>query len=67
MIVDVTNPMQDALDTIRATDVISNEKKRALIRALEEFRRQNCTPAPSCEECATHARCLSAIADVLGS
>ena len=30
MFIDASNPMQDALETIRATDVISDAKKHAL-------------------------------------
>ena len=71
MFIDATNPMRDAIETIRATDVISDSKKRILFQGLEALRNQNCPdPRPmtgSCENCLSHRRCLTAVADLLGS
>lgn len=71
MFIDATNPMQDAFETIQATDVISDAKKLVLYRGLEALRRQHC-PEPAqaircCEECLSRHRCLTAVLDLLGS
>ncbi|WP_372396840.1 hypothetical protein ABMY26_22350 [Azospirillum sp. HJ39] len=67
MLLDAANPMQDAFETIRATDVISDDKKHVLYRELEAWRRQHCQADSQCEECRTRRRCLTAVFDLLGS
>ncbi|CAO3406445.1 hypothetical protein [Azospirillum largimobile] len=71
MFIDASNPMQDALETIRATDVISDAKKHALCQGLEALRRQHCPPhlqTTGCGDgCVSHRRCLMAVLDLLGS
>jgi hypothetical protein len=71
MFIDATNPMQDAIETIQATDVISDAKKHVLFQGLEALRRQHCPQPPQsigfCEECLTRHRCLTAVLDLLGS
>lgn len=62
-----TNPMLDAMDIIRGTDVISDEKKRVLFQGLNDLRRHNCPPPEHCAQCQTSKRCMAAIADLLGS
>jgi hypothetical protein len=71
MFIDATNPMRDAIETIRATDVISDAKKHILFEGLATLRNLHC-PDPhgmtgSCENCLSHRRCLTAVADLLGS
>lgn len=71
MFIDASNPMQDALDTIRATDVISDTKKHALRQGLEALRRQHCPPhlqSAGCgDDCRSRHRCMTAVLDLLGS
>ncbi|PWC37584.1 hypothetical protein [Azospirillum sp. TSO35-2] len=67
MLIDVTNPMRDAFETIRATDVISDDKKRVLFQGLDALRRTHCPTTTLCEECQTRRRCLTAVVDLLGS
>ncbi|WP_042442696.1 hypothetical protein [Azospirillum sp. B510] len=71
MFIDATNPMRDALETIRATDVISDARKHAMYQELEALRRLHCThprpPDGCCEDCLSHRDCLTAVADLLGS
>lgn len=62
-----TNPMGDALDIIRGTDVISDEKKHVLFQGLNDLRRHHCPPQDKCAQCPTPQRCMAAIADLLGS
>ncbi|PWC77716.1 hypothetical protein TSH64_25425 [Azospirillum sp. TSH64] len=63
--------MRDAIETIRATDVISDSKKRILFQGLEALRDRHCPdPRPMagrCEECSSRSRCLPAVLDLLGS
>ncbi|MBY6261629.1 hypothetical protein EI613_06745 [Azospirillum sp. 412522] len=71
MFLDATNPMGDAIETIRATDVISDAKKHLLFQGLEALRREHC-PQPRqtngcCADCLSHRSCLIAVADLLGS
>lgn len=61
------NPMRDALEIIRGTDVISAEKKRSLLRGLKGLRHRHCPASRNCAECLTQQRCVTAIADLLGS
>lgn len=71
MFIDATNPMRDAIETIRATDVISDAKKHILFQGLEALRNKHCPdPRPMagrCEVCLSHSRCLTAVVDLLGS
>ncbi|MBK1841556.1 hypothetical protein JHL17_29560 [Azospirillum sp. YIM B02556] len=71
MLIDTTDPIRDAFETIRATDVISDAKKHVLYRGLEMLRRQHCPetqrPTDTCEDCLSHRRCLTAVVDLLGS
>ncbi|MFP5514487.1 MAG: hypothetical protein ACLGJC_15535 [Alphaproteobacteria bacterium] len=71
MFIDPSNPMQDAFETIRATDVISDAKKHALCLGLEALRRQHCPQhfqaTGCCDDCVTRRRCLMAVLDLLGS
>lgn len=71
MFIDASNPMQDALETIRGTDVISEAKKHALRQGLEALRRQHCPQhlqaTGGCDDCVTRHRCLAAVLDLLGS
>ncbi|CAO3421587.1 hypothetical protein [Azospirillum endophyticum] len=71
MLIDATNPIRDAFETIRATDVISDAKKHVLYQGLEALRRQHCPepqrPAGRCEDCLSHRRCLTDVEDLLGS
>lgn len=67
MLINTDNPMRDALETIRGTDVISYEKKRSLLRGLKGLRRRHCPASGNCAECQTPQRCVPAIADLLGS
>ncbi|PWC85858.1 hypothetical protein TSH100_14915 [Azospirillum sp. TSH100] len=71
MFIDATNPMRDAIETIRATDVISDAKKHILFQGLEALRNQHCPdPRPMtgcCEDCLSRTRCLTAVVDLLGS
>ncbi|CAO3353737.1 hypothetical protein ABNQ39_03535 [Azospirillum sp. A26] len=71
MLIDATDPMRDAIETIRATDVISESQKRILFQGLEALRNRHCPdPRPMtgrCEECLSRSRCLPAVLDLLGS
>lgn len=67
MFLDATDPMHDAYETIRATDVISDDKKRILFQGLENLRRRHCREGGGCDCCATRRRCLNDVADLLGS
>lgn len=64
---DATNPMFDAIETIRGTDVISDEKKSTLFQGIERLRRNHCPANQNCAACPTPRRCLNAIVDLLGS
>lgn len=64
---DMNNPMFDAIETIKGTDVISSDKKLGMFQALERFRRSHCPPHGNCLPCAMRRRCLATIADLLGS
>ncbi len=67
MMLDTTDPMLDAMQTIRGTDVISDEKKSILFQGIERLRRTQCPANQNCQSCATKRRCLNAIIDILGS
>ncbi|MBP2227255.1 hypothetical protein J2847_000535 [Azospirillum agricola] len=68
MILDTMNPMFDAIETIKGTDVISDEKKCALFQGIERLRRSHCPPNQKlCTACPTRRRCLADILDLLGS
>ncbi len=67
VLIDTDNPMRDALETIRGTDVISAQKKLSLLRGLKGLRRSHCPASGNCAECQTQQRCVPAIADLLGS
>ncbi len=61
------NPMRDAMEIIRGTDVISDDKKRVLFQGLKDLRRHHCPSQEKCAQCQTPQRCVAAIADLLGS
>lgn len=67
MMLDATNPMFDAIETIKGADVISEEKKYILFQGIERLRRNHCPANQNCAACPTRRRCLNAIADLLGS
>ena len=71
MFIDAANPMQDALETIRITDVISEAKKHALRQGLEALRRKHCPehlePTGCTGDCRSRHICMTAVLDLLGS
>jgi len=67
MLLDTTNPMFDAIETIRGTDVISDEKKAVLVRGIERLRLAQCPTGQSCASCPIRTRCLNTVTDLLGS
>ncbi|MCG5243335.1 hypothetical protein [Azospirillum doebereinerae] len=67
MMLDTTNPLFDAIETIRGTDVISDEKKAVLVRGIERLRVTQCPTGQPCASCPIRTRCVAAITDLLGS